>query len=632
MAGGDVREIEVIARPDDLLAAGLSAADLADQIGQHSRLQPVGRDRGPAARLPDARQQPGAKRSGRSRSWSISTRKTTSRCASATWPTSRSLHQDRMQSIGYDEQGRRGHHRLSPAGRQHGQHLRDLRRSWTRTADAAGRRSDKLPPRNIQATSSTIRPRFVETAVDNVRDAILVGGLFSILILLAFLRSWRATLISALAIPTTLAITFLFLYWSGETLNLMSLGGLAVAIGLIIDDTVVVVENIARHLTPHGPRRSTETVRQRRSRLAVPQSMRVRFGSRRCGVRRDHRRGRRLDADDRAGLRAAGVHRRRLRPVFASLSWSLSIAVLVSMVISLTLVPVFAAKFLAGRPMPRAGADLSLLRPHLRTAACRVASAFPVADAGAVAGGGLALASCCSPASRIRLRRARQGKPPPPPLVKGLETGLMPAMDEGAFVLDYWAPSGTPLAETEKMARDIEKILSKNPDVEAYVRRTGAENGLFATQTSRGDIQVVLRPAEDDPISLLTKPVRPPLEDLEKELKAQRQDAWNGSDEGEHSPGKYRRRPVTNVMEEIEDEIKDTYARAPAQDRTGPDHGGRVERPVRCEQADRGEDVRPGPAASCASWPNRSARCWKRRARAAASRRSTATSTRATPT
>ena len=104
--------------------------------------------------------------------------------------------------------------------------------------------------RNIQATVVYDQARFVSTAVDNVRDAILIGGLFSVLILLAFLRSWRATLISALAIPTTLAITFLFLHWTGETLNLMSLGGLAVAIGLIIDDTVVVVENIARHLTP----------------------------------------------------------------------------------------------------------------------------------------------------------------------------------------------------------------------------------------------------------------------------------------------------------------------------------------------------------------------------------------------
>src|SRR5207249_3162647 len=103
-------------------------------------------------------------------------------------------------------------------------------------------------PGNTKATVVYDQAAFVDTSVSNVRDAILIGGLFSILILLAFLRSWRATLISALAIPTTLAITFLFLHWSGETLNLMSLGGLAVAIGLIIDDTVVVIENIARHL------------------------------------------------------------------------------------------------------------------------------------------------------------------------------------------------------------------------------------------------------------------------------------------------------------------------------------------------------------------------------------------------
>ena len=81
-----------------------------------------------------------------------------------------------------------------------------------------------------------------------MRDAILIGGAFSVLVLLAFLKSIRATLIAALAIPVSLVISFLFLHLTHDTLNLMSLGGLAVAIGLIIDDSVVVVENIARHL------------------------------------------------------------------------------------------------------------------------------------------------------------------------------------------------------------------------------------------------------------------------------------------------------------------------------------------------------------------------------------------------
>ena len=88
----------------------------------------------------------------------------------------------------------------------------------------------------------------VRTAIANVRDAILIGGAFSVVVLLVFLKSIRATLIAASAIPLSLIISFLFLYLIGDTLNLMSLGGLAVAIGLIIDDTVVVIENIARHL------------------------------------------------------------------------------------------------------------------------------------------------------------------------------------------------------------------------------------------------------------------------------------------------------------------------------------------------------------------------------------------------
>src|SRR5262249_51035868 len=145
------------------------------------------------------------------------------------------LHEDRGQSIGFDQRDavvitifRR------PAGNTVNV-ARDVRALLDRN-QLTLRPDDpnKRPPRNIQATVVYDQAVFVETAVNNVRDAIVIGGLFSVLILLAFLRSWRATLISALAIPTTLAITFLFLHWVGATLNLMSLGGLAVAIGLII--------------------------------------------------------------------------------------------------------------------------------------------------------------------------------------------------------------------------------------------------------------------------------------------------------------------------------------------------------------------------------------------------------------
>src|SRR5437868_516895 len=180
------------------------------------------------------------------------------------------------------------------------------------------------------------------------------------------------------------------------------------------------------------------------------------------------------------------------------------------MVISLTLIPVFAAKFLAGRPMPEPG-PIYRFFAHIYDVMLAGALRFPWVTLGvslAAVGVGVLLFTGIP-----NFRAAPAKGKPPEPLVQGLQTGLMPAMDEGAFVVDYWAPSGTPLAETEKMARKIEEILSKNPDVEAYVRRTGAELGLFATQTSRGDIQVVLRPAADDPLSLVFKPVRPAFTD-----------------------------------------------------------------------------------------------------------------------
>src|SRR5262249_37567033 len=152
---------------------------------------------------------------------------------------------------------------------------------------------------------------------------------------------------------------------------------------------------------------------------------------------------------------------------FASLSWALAIAVLVSMVISLTLVPVFASKFLAGRPMPEPGpiyrfvADVYekvlawALRFHLLTLALSWAAA------------GLTVVLFTG------IPGPRQEGRPPEPLVKGLQTGLMPTMDEGAFVIDYWAPAGMALDRTEEMLRKVEEILSEHPDVAAYVRRTG---------------------------------------------------------------------------------------------------------------------------------------------------------------
>src|SRR4029453_2247920 len=93
---------------------------------------------------------------------------------------------------------------------------------------------------------------FVSDAMGSVRDAILIGGLLAVGVLFVFLRDWRVTLVAAIPLPLTVVSTFLFMKLFGETINLMSMGGLAVAIGLVIDDAVVVVENIHRHRARGG--------------------------------------------------------------------------------------------------------------------------------------------------------------------------------------------------------------------------------------------------------------------------------------------------------------------------------------------------------------------------------------------
>jgi multidrug efflux pump subunit AcrB len=595
VAGGDIREIVVEARPTDLLQHGLSAADLADQIGKAHRLQPVGRIEKPplAFQLIVNNQGETAKHIAE---LVISTKNNQPLRVSDVADV-KVLHQDRVLSIGF--QGKDAV--VITVFRRLGGNTVTISRD---TRELLARQ--RLPG-NIRATVVYDQAVFVNTAVDNVRDAILIGGLFSILILLAFLRSWRATLISALAIPITLAITFLFLHWSGETLNLMSLGGLAVAIGLIIDDTVVVIENISRHLAtpPRGTPRPGPDGQALPAGAGKPSARTsglrwilrgIGFGlivavvlplgwiyewglvltllvaagalvlweviiTARATTRRE------TEAVDAASREITGaVVGSTLTTVlvfvplafivgvygqfFASLSWSLSIAVLVSMVISLTLIPVFAARFLGGRPMPPPGRIFNFFADGYERVLGAALRFWWLT---------LALALIVIPAIGVVLYRGipdftqtqQQGKPPPPQLFRGLQTGLMPSMDEGALVVDYWAPAGTPLADTEKMARKIEEILSENPDVDSYVRRTGAELGLFATQTSRGDIQVILRPAENDIMSLLLKPKRPPLDTVKAELKKEGK---------EHIRRKYRRRSIKEIKDEIEDEIKDNYA------------------------------------------------------------------------
>jgi CzcA family heavy metal efflux pump len=465
--GGDVREILVEVEPQALVAAGLSIADVADRLGKEHRLKAVGRlDRDVlqyqvladtlATDPQDLENRVIAHRNGQA----IRLRDLGRVAVS---------HEDRMMVIRSNGKNAVA---LTVFRRLGGNALAVSRELKAVLADAA-----KTAPPGVSIEPVYDQGLLVRTAIANVRDAIIIGGILSVVILLLFLKSIRATLIAALSIPLSLVISFVFLYLTGDTLNLMSLGGLAVAIGLIIDDTVVVIENIARHLAEGESGDAAVNRASKEISGAV-------IGSTLTTI---------LVFLPLAFVR--GV----VGQFFQSLSLALTVALLVSMVVSLTIIPVLAARFLGRRPMPTTGpiynffADRyeGLLRGGLR---------FPKFSV---------LVALCMAVPLWWL-------------ANHLETGFMPEMDEGAFVLDYNMPVGTSLNQTDKVLRRVEAILLRTPDIQAYIRRTGAELGFFATESYTGDILVSLKPSgKRRPMTEIFDALREELESEVPELETE---------------------------------------------------------------------------------------------------------------
>ena len=303
-----------------------------------------------------------------------------------------------------------------------------------------------LPPA-IRITKVYDLAAFVADAVESVSEAIVIGSILAVFVLLAFLRDWRATFVAATTLPLTIVGSFFILHMAHGTINLMSMGGLAIAIGLVIDDAIVVVENIHRHLalgeTPE---------------LAAEHGTNELFGAVVGST-----------LTTVVVFVPLGLLQGMVGQFFAALSLTLSGAVLLSLVYALIFIPVPAARFL--RAHKTENQDLGWLSRRYE-AFLRRALAAPVLVVGVTVV--VALVGAL--------------------LYFRLETGFLPEMDEGGYVVDYWTPPGTSLQESDRMLGGVEKILNETPEVAAFTRRTGAEMGMFATQQNRGDILVRLKP------------------------------------------------------------------------------------------------------------------------------------------
>ncbi len=286
---------------------------------------------------------------------------------------------------------------------------------------------------------------FVTEGVNGVRDAVLFGALFAVAVLALFLRDLRATSIAAMSLPLALGASLLVLGALGQSLNLMTLGGLAVAVGLVIDDAVVVIEAVHKNLEAGlAPRLAAE---RGTSELFWPV-----VGTTATTV---------------VVFLPLGLQSGVSGAFFTAFSLALASAVLISLPVALLAMPAVAARFLRPLRKPSRGGRLTQRYVH---ALDRVLD-HPWIPLGAAAAllvlGTLAF-------SRV-------------------PTDFLPEADEGAYVIDYFPPVGASLEEADRLASRIEGVVATTPEVTAFARRLGAELGPpTATLASSGDISVRL--------------------------------------------------------------------------------------------------------------------------------------------
>ena len=305
----------------------------------------------------------------------------------------------------------------------------------------------------------------VREAVTSVRDAMIIGAVLAIIVLFAFLRHGRITAVSATSIPLTMAITVFVMSMIGQTFNLMTLGAMAIAVGLVIDDAVVITENIARHLSFTADRHLA--IRDALQELILPVTTST--------------------ITTVVVFLPLGLLTGVVGQFFKALSITLTIAVIVSLLLAITLIPLLSEQFVRSEDSERnetVGGSKTRggILHHIGRGLDSLADLYErslisvLHHVWIMIGGAVALVVLGVIAANFT------------------GTGFLPEMDEGAFVLDYFTPGGTALSETDREVHIAEQILAKTPEISGTSRRTGAELGLFATQQNVGDLVARLVP------------------------------------------------------------------------------------------------------------------------------------------
>ncbi|HLI64480.1 MAG TPA: efflux RND transporter permease subunit [Terriglobales bacterium] len=324
-----------------------------------------------------------------------------------------------------------------------------------------------LPP-GIQIQPFYDQSELVTESIKSVRDAILIGLILASTIMVLFLHDWGTSAVAGLVIPVTVLVTFIALKALGESFNLMTLGGLAAAVGLVIDDAIVVVENIALHRDAGQGR--IEAIHSALHEITPPL-----IGSTITPIV--------VFLPLIAITGVTGVF-------FRALAITVGASLLTSLALALTWTPTLSQYFIkqdnnSSPPAPEASQLNALLAAEEATIGRHFRRVIDFYE------------RCL----RFALKRPRWIVVFSVLLVvvsyfcyKALGSDLLPAMDEGGFVLDYITPAGTSLEETNRMISHIGQLIRQIPEVESYSRRTGLQLGLATvTEANTGDIAVKLK-------------------------------------------------------------------------------------------------------------------------------------------
>jgi CzcA family heavy metal efflux pump len=297
----------------------------------------------------------------------------------------------------------------------------------------------------------------VRASVASVWEAILFGLVLSVLILFFFLKNWGTTLVATLVIPVTVLITLFSMKATGLTFNLMTLGGIAAAIGLVIDDAIVVVEAI-------HTKRSSGLSRVEAIQEGIGEIFRPLVGSTLTPVVVF------IPLAFLVGI--TGVF-------FRALALTMVVSLLTSLVLAVTLTPSLAAWLIRSHRGERSAAAGEQGGRLLR----RVIHVYETVVRTALKRRGITMAACGIVLVLGVL------------IYKNLESEFLPPMDEGGFVIDYFTPPGTSLAETNRQLLEAEKILRTIPELASYSRRTGARLALSIAEPNTGDFLIKLKTA-----------------------------------------------------------------------------------------------------------------------------------------